>query len=180
LPHSAERLSVYAEEFAVLVYVGIDPGIEGALVVIDRDGKLLQFLDVPTINTKPRREVLVSGIVSFFHELVQHYGAENIFATLEKHTPRPGQGISGQCKLARICGQLEGVVAACGIAYQVTHPRTWSKVMRDVPGTDLKARSVIAASRRFPDLDLKRKKDHNRADAALIAEFGRLYHEPAI
>jgi hypothetical protein len=164
----------------VFVFVGVDPGLEGAVVAIDRSGRLLSCLDMPTVNTKPRRELLVSGVAAHFLELVDEHGAENIFATLEKHTPRPGQGISSQCKLARICGQVEGIVAALGIAYQVTHPRTWAKVMRDVPGTDAKARSVIAASRRFPDLDLKRKKDHNRADAALIAEFGRLYHDPPV
>jgi hypothetical protein len=133
---------------------------------------------MPIVRVKPRREVLVSQVAEVFRGYVEEYGAGEVFCTLEKHTPRPGQGISGQCKLARICGQIEGIVSALGMSYQITHPRTWSKVMRDVEGTDLKARARISAGRRFPDLDLSLKKHHNRADAALIAEFGRLYHEP--
>lgn len=133
---------------------------------------------MPIIRVKPRREVLVSQVAGIFRKYAEEYGADEVFCTLEKHTPRPGQGISGQCKLARICGQIEGIVSSLGMSYQITHPRTWSKVMRDVEGTDLKARAIISAGRRFPDLDLSLKKHHNRADAALIAEFGRLYHEP--
>lgn len=133
---------------------------------------------MPIIRVKPRREVLVSQVAGIFRKYAEEYGADEVFCTLEKHTPRPGQGISGQCKLARICGQIEGIVSSLGMSYQITHPRTWSKVMRDVEGTDLKARAIVSAGRRFPDLDLSLKKHHNRADAALIAEFGRLYHEP--
>jgi crossover junction endodeoxyribonuclease RuvC len=161
----------------VLVYIGVDPGVTGAIVAIGRDGTLIGCSDMPIVNTKPRKEVLVTQLAGIFKQYARTYGADEIFCTLEKHTPRPGQGISGQCKLAKICGQVEGIVAALGMAYQVTHPRTWSKVMRDVEGKDLKARSVIAAGRRFPDLDLSLKKHHNRADAALLAEFGRLYHD---
>lgn len=135
---------------------------------------------MPIIRVKPRREVLVSQVAGIFRKYAEEYGAGEVFCTLEKHTPRPGQGISGQCKLARICGQIEGIVSSLGMSYQITHPRTWSKVMRDVEGTDLKARAIISAGRRFPDLDLSLKKHHNRADAALIAEFGRLYYEPEV
>lgn len=160
------------------VYIGVDPGLEGAIVAVDRRGKLLGCHDMPIIRVKPRREVLVSQVAGIFRKYAEEYGADEVFCTLEKHTPRPGQGISGQCKLARICGQIEGIVSSLGMSYQITHPRTWSKVMRDVEGTDLKARAIISAGRRFPDLDLSLKKHHNRADAALIAEFGRIYHEP--
>jgi len=50
-------------------------------------------------------------------------------------------------------------------------------MVRDVEGTDQKARSVLAASRLWPALDLSLKKHHNRAEAALIAEYGRITRE---
>jgi len=161
----------------MLRFIGIDPGLEGAIVAVDRDGSLFSCDDIPNVKTGSGREMVLGNVVRMIARHVDDIGAENLFCTLEKHTPRPGQGISSQCKLARICGQLEGVLAAYGVPYQLMHPRTWSKVMRDVPGTDLKSRAILSASRRFPTLDLSKKKHHNRADAALIAEFGRLYHD---
>lgn len=162
------------------VYIGVDPGVTGAIVGITRDGKLLRCDDIPAVKDGSKREVLVSQVSDIFNQYVVDYGSTGLFVTLEKHTPRPGQGISSQCKLARICGQIEGIVASLGISYQIAHPRTWSKVMRDVEGIDLKARSMVSASRRFPDLDLSLKKHHNRADAALIAEYGRIYHDTPV
>ena len=85
----------------------------------------------------------------------------------------PKQGISSQCKGAGIVGAVCGVLAGCGVSFFKVHPRTWTKVMRDAPGKDKKGRSLLVASTRWPDLELKGAKAHNTADAALIAEYGR-------
>ena len=55
-------------------------------------------------------------------------------------------------------------------------PHNWQKgLVLPSEGPDPKARSLAVARRLFPDqLDkLKRKGDHNRADALLIAEYTR-------
>ena len=157
----------------MILFFGIDPGLSGCLIVLDHSGRLVGCHDFPSLKSGGRRELLVPTVARTIRDYVDQVGPDQIFCMLEKHTPRPGQGISSQCKSARIAGQLEGIVAGLGVSYELTHPATWSKVMRDVEGPDKKTRSVLAASRRWPDLDLSRKKDHNRADAALIAEYGR-------
>ena len=160
-------------------FIGVDPGVEGAVVVLGRQSELIAVHDMPVVKTGNRREILVRDLSRILQKYFDEYGPEKVFVTLEKHTPRPRQGVASQCKLARICGILEGIVSASGVSYQIAHPRTWARVMRDVEGDDVKARSIIAASRRWVDLDLSKKKHHNRADAALIAEFGRIYHDKA-
>jgi len=86
--------------------------------------------------------------------------------------------VSSSLKLGRCFGQIEGLLAGFGIPYENVAPRRWKRAMvRDVEGTDQKARSVLAASRLWPALDLSLKKHHNRAEAALIAEYGRITRE---
>ena len=120
-------------------FIGIDPGKDGAIAVMDSDGRIFDVFDMPTIKNGSKRSLLVSELKRILAALVTEFGAQNI-----------------------VCG--------LGIRYELIHPKTWQKIaLKDVEGSDTKARSVIAAGRMFPDLVLKRKKDHNRADAALIA-----------
>jgi hypothetical protein len=57
--------------------------------------------------------------------------------------------------------------------------RQWQKLMHaGLTGDDIKQKSIIAAKRLFPGVSLKRtercrKDDHGKADAVLIAEYGR-------
>jgi hypothetical protein len=156
-----------------LLYFGIDPGLDGCLVVLDFRGRLVGVHNLPTVKLGTKREFLISDFARVVRRYVQEVEPENIRATVEQHTPMPKQGISSQCKGAGIVGAVCGVLAGCGISFQKVHPRTWTKVMRDAPGKDKKGRSVFVASNRWPDLELKGAKAHNVADAALIAEWGR-------
>jgi crossover junction endodeoxyribonuclease RuvC len=53
-------------------------------------------------------------------------------------------------------------------------PREWQKgLVRPSDGKDPKERSLTVARRLFPDAELSRKKDHNRADALLLAWWAR-------
>lgn len=155
------------------VYVGIDNGLSGALVYLDGAGRLLAVYDAPTVHTAKRgtrRDYMVAEMARLLRDAPGKLG----LVTLEKAQAMPGQGVRSTGTTMRGAGLWEGICAGLGLPYQVVHPRTWQRVMlRDVPGTDTKARSVLQASRLWPDLSLVRKKDHNRADAALLAEYGR-------
>ena len=156
-----------------MFYFGIDPGLDGCLVVLDFRGRLVGVHNLPTVKLGTKREFLVVDFARVVRSYVAEVGAENIRATVERHLPMPKQGISSQCKGAGIVGAVCGVLAGCSISYNQVHPRTWTKVMRDATGKDKKARSVLVAGARWPDLELKGSKCHNIADAALICEYGR-------
>lgn len=159
-------------------FIGIDNGLDGAIVILDYRGRFISCTDVPTINVKSGKKNKRKYLVSNMAQLIPDVMALNIFVSLEKAQAMKGQGVSSTFSTGYGAGLWEGIVAALGIPYTVSHPKTWQNSMiRDVPGTDTKARSVLAASRLFPGLDLSRKKDHNRADAALIAEYGRRIYQ---
>lgn len=161
-----------------MLFCGVDPGLDGVMVVLDFRGRLVAVDKLPVVKLGTKREFLVMEFGKLMRSYVEQVGAENIRATVEAHLAMPKQGIASQCKGAGIVGAICGVFAGCGVSYQKVHPRTWSKMMRDAPGVDKKGRSVLVASTRWPDLDLKGSKAHNTADAALIAEWGRIMGEP--
>ena len=152
------------------IYIGIDPGKDGAIAVIDSDGKIFDVYDMPTIKNGSKRSLLVGELKRILAALVTEFGAQNIVCGIEKVNAFPGNGSVSSFSFGKNAGVLEGLVCGLSIRYELIHSKTWQKIwLKDVEGTDTKARSILAASRMFPDLVLKRKKDHNRADAVLIA-----------
>ena len=113
-----------------MLYFGIDPGLDGCLVVLDFRGRLVGVHNLPAVKIGTKREFLVVDFARVVRGYVKEVGADNIRATVERHLPMPKQGISSQCKGAGIVGSICGVLAGCNISYMQVHPRTWTKVQR--------------------------------------------------
>lgn len=163
-----------------MIYVGIDPGLSGFMAAIE-DG-LIRFEATPTINVgkkKTKREYNIQEMKETLVVCKVRAGREGIYVILEKQQSFPGQGVSSTFSIGRGFGLWEGLIVGLGLPYTIVHPRTWKKEMlRDVPGDDQKGRSILAAQRLFPNVDLRRserarKPDHNKAEALLLAEYGR-------
>jgi len=171
-----------------MIYIGIDPGLKGAIAVIDGAGKVLQILDTPTITfkkgKKTRTEYDLPGIKSILKEfsqnriILQEEGPTEIIVFLEKMQTMP-PGIRSQASFS--LGYSQGIFEAflCGfeIAYQLVLPKTWQKhfgISKD--RGDIKVQSFIVASKLFPDAKLvgpRGGKKDGRSDALLIAEWGK-------
>lgn len=100
--------------------------------------------------------------------------------TLVEHVhAMPGQGVVSMFSFGRVFGEVLGILAALQLPHQLVHPRVWSRVMHQgVTGDEAKARSLLAAARLFPGVDLRAsdrcKKPHaGLVDAILLAEYGR-------
>jgi len=150
--------------------LGIDPGLKGAVVLISRRGVPLEKHVMPVVGN-----VLDVAAVA---KLIQ--ATRTIHAYLEKVTAMPGQGVASMFKFGRVYGMLEGILSSLRIPYTLVTPQAWMKELHQGIEKKLspKERSRIAASRLFPDVDLKAndrcKKPHDGiVDALLIAEYGR-------
>ncbi len=162
-------------------YIGIDPGLDGAIAVIRQDGPP-RFYDTPTITVagkgkaaKNKREYDAMAIVGFF-QLLGH----DLFVTIERQQAMPAslqgrtQGTVSSFRTGLGFGIWLGILAGLGIPHQVIASVSWKKqLMKDCPKE--KSASILKACQLFPQAspDLKRKKDHGRADALLIGEYGR-------
>ena len=89
----------------------------------------------------------------------------------------PKQGVSSSFKFGMNFGIWQGVLASLKIPYDLITPQRWRKCLdSSVPLKPEKEDLRQYAIRKWPAAadDLKRKKDHNRAEAILIAEYARL------
>ena len=91
---------------------------------------------------------------------------------LEKQQAMPKQGVSSTFKLGYAFGQITTTVALSRTRYTMVTPVVWKRAM-NLPKDKDAARRM--AQQWFPDRasELKRKKDEHRAEALLIALYGR-------
>lgn len=148
-------------------YIGIDPGLGGAVAVLDE--RHLALFDAPVAMVGTKREYVVVRMV----ELLRPYVLNSV-AALEKVHTMPQQGVASSGKLMRGLGLWEGILAALGIPYDLVPPQRWKGVMMDGMGKEKEA-ARLRAMQLFPlDSDLLAlKKHHGRAEALLIAEYRR-------
>ena len=145
-------------------YCGIDVGFSGAIAVLDKDGKIVIDIDMPIIQVGKKRELNEPNI----HFILQ--GFQPLIVGIEKAQVMPGQGISSSGRYMASYGFLRGLCVGLGLEYQLIHPRTWKKkMMPDMPKE--KEASIMRVGQLYPDVVLKRKKDHGIADAILIARY---------
>ena len=166
------------------VWLGVDPGLTGALAAIIGPG--VAFHDAPVVTIK------VNGATK--HQLDPHacaallrsYQTDDMLVTIEKVAPMPSfkgkggkpqsMGVTSAFNFGMGFGVWIGVLAALGIPYQLVHPATWKRaLLADMQkGKDA---SRVKAKQLYPHVaeELKLVKHHGRADALLLAVYGRQY-----
>lgn len=155
-----------------MIYLGIDPGLSGAVSAILPDGRLF-VTDTPVaVVKKTRRDYLVGEMAAVLRGLWDRN--QNACAALERGIAMPRQSSSTTYTTGRGGGLWEGILAALGIPYELVDSRKWKKEMGLPPGAD-KGASRVLASRLFPESAqfFARAKDDGRAESALIAEYRR-------
>lgn len=150
--------------------IGIDPGLGGAIALL-RDGKVV-VVDMPTVARSAGKgaQVDAAGLA----ELLRPCAFEGGWHTyVEIQHARPGQGVTSMFGMGVSFGAAVGVIAALGIPYTLVAPGAWKR-QAGLTGKDKEA-SRARALQLHPELAerLSRKKDHGRAEAVLLACFGR-------
>jgi crossover junction endodeoxyribonuclease RuvC len=141
--------------------LGLDPGASGAVA--------FYFPDVPT-KISVYDIPLAAGEIdcAAFADLITQYQPD--LAVVERVGAMPKQGVSSTFKFGVAYGMARGVIAAAKVPVHLITPAFWKKHFR-LNAEKEQARAL--AIRLFPSNDsFRRKMDHGRAEAALIAKFG--------
>ena len=154
-----------------MIYVGIDPGLGGAVAVIG-PGHYVRLYDVPILMLTKKREYDLASMVSIFSAFSLEVSLGQVHVALELVHAMPGQGVTSMFTFGRGTGLWEGILAGLGLPYTKITPQRWKKAMLDGMPKEKDA-SVVRAKQLFPGADLRLKKHHGRADALLIAEYLR-------
>ena len=142
------------EESGMSAIMGIDPGLTGAIGILHVDGSVA----VEDMPRNPRD----------LYELLREWRCR---AFVEQAQAMPKQGVSSTFKTGYGYGLIIGVLAGLGIPYQTVTPAVWKRAM-GLWGKDKEASRALARSL-WPEAPLGRKMDHGRAEALLLAEYGR-------
>jgi hypothetical protein len=154
-------------------YVGIDPGLTGAVVGIRHE--IIECHVTPTLKGKGSRrlydEAAMTRLIASFEDAVFF---------VERQQAWPGQGVSSTFKTGYGFGLWVGILAGLAVPYRTVHPRTWQKVScAGIPAGDSKTRTLLAVQARFPGVDLLatprcRKPHEGIVDALGIAWYGKV------
>lgn len=154
-------------------YIGIDPGLSGAIVGINENGELEAFNDTPIITLRNGKKSKTDYLPSKMVESLRQYKNKPHHVFLESVHSMPHEGVSSVFGFGKGFGLWIGILAALEMPHTFVTPQAWKKVM--MAGQGDKDASRLRALELFPHLlnILGRKRDHNRAEALLLAEFGR-------
>jgi crossover junction endodeoxyribonuclease RuvC len=158
-----------------VIIIGVDPGIDGAIAVLDSEHDVLvNVFDMPVVEDGPkgRRRVNPQLMKTLFLTSSPTFSQPDV-AVIERVGVRPGEGAVGAFSFGRSMGVIEGVLAGIGIPVRFITPQEWKKRLRFPPKAD-KEFSRGRAIETWPSMaDLFRyKKDSDRAEACLIALAG--------
>lgn len=142
--------------------MGIDPGLSGAIAFLFVDDPhRVAVEDMPVVDGNVSASLLAQKIKAFAPS----------YAVIEHVHAMPKQGVSSTFNFGKAFGQVIGVGGALNIPLHFVTPAKWKK--RFLLSAD-KEEARAMALRLFPACaaSFARKKDHGRAEAALIAKYG--------
>lgn len=144
------------------VFIGIDPGKNGGIAVIDTESGI-------TIAEPYSNEALITRL------MLVSVSERDAICCLEKVGAMPGQGVVSMFTFGQSVGYIKGVLEAFKIPYQEITPQKWK---REFCLNSDKAASAEVCRKLFPDINLlatpRCKKPHDgMAEALLMAEYAR-------
>ena len=143
----------------VILFLGADPGISGAIVALDQHGKYYSHIRGDGTGTDMWKML--------YDEWCCDEGTM-CFGLIERVSSMPAQGVSSTFKFGVSYGFLQGMFIAAGIRHEFISPVKWQTVMKCRTGGDKNITKAMA-QRLFPSV----KVTHRIADALLIAELAR-------
>lgn len=178
-----------------VIYIGIDPGMSGAICV--RIGDRIEFYDIPTKKVNGKSDIDFAAMAKILQPFQAAYRSARVFVCCEKsmgmaftrtkfREPHHDDSTTAWKK-----GYCYGVIRTMFHAYNLPftatpQPSVWKRDLKLSDGKltyhQKKEKSRLEAIRLFPDLKdkLKRKKDADRAEALLLSlwiERKRHYYE---
>lgn len=176
-------------------FIGIDVGLSGAIAMIDHPAA--EVKDVPTFTFTTKNAKAASGkrvrnrydpagmvsILDGFTAWAMTGPAQtphggklvrgDMLVVLENVHAMPKQGVTSTFSTGMGMGMWLGILAALNLPFELVEPVVWKR-RYGLLGTD-KAAARPKAAQLFPSLasSLTRAKDHGRADALLLAAYGR-------
>ena len=150
--------------------LGIDPGLSGAIAILEKK-KVLNLFDMPVMpeGKKNKKQLNSAQLVNIIRE--NSIGDEEIAVVVEQVNAMPGQGVTSMFNFGQTFGAIKGVCAALNLPIFFVRPSKWKKYFELINSSKDSSRTKVIEM--YPSLSsqLAKKKDVNKSDAILIARY---------
>jgi|TARA_B100001059_G_scaffold48179_1_gene41161 crossover junction endodeoxyribonuclease RuvC len=155
-----------------MLIIGIDPGISGSICFFE-NGKIQEAIEMPTMTDgkKNKKQVNGSQIYNEISSRIINYDKKDVKVIIEQVSAMPGQGVTSMFNFGQSFGILKGICSAMQLSMYFVRPAKWKKYFNLINSE--KDASRTRAIEIFPyfSSNLSKKKDTNKADAILIANY---------
>ena len=153
-----------------MIIIGIDPGVSGAISVLENK-KVIDIFEMPTMidGKKNKKQVNGSQITNIIKEEINK--KKEIIVVVEHVNAMPGQGVTSMFNFGQSFGVLKGICAALSLPIYFVRPTKWKKYFNLIKTNKDASRTKVIQI--YPEISgkISRKKDSNKADAILIARY---------
>lgn len=159
-----------------MIIIGCDPGLTGAISLIDPARGLLECADIPTCangqaSGSMKNWVNVRSLAGMLSAWAHRYdlAAECVHGVIERPIPMPSLPAQTIASQFDTFGAIRAVLTAKVQELFLVNPQEWQKLYGLGKGDKDKSRQVC--QRLYPTAPVTRVKDHNRAESVLIAHW---------
>ncbi len=149
---------------------GIDPGLSGAIAILE-DDKVLDVVDIPVMSEgkKNKKQLNSAHLAQYIENNI--LDVNKTIVVVEQVNAMPGQGVTSMFNFGQTFGAIKGISAALKLPIFFVRPSKWKKHFELLKAS--KDASRTKTIEMYPSLanKLSRKKDVNKSDAILIARF---------
>lgn len=165
-------------------YIGIDPGLTGAMVLLDRQLKVFDYGRMPTIaktghpTVKSRIDSLKlqEGLLRSFETAgLSEMSADEVCCFIEDPGIIPTNGIFRVASLRDSYATVHSVLTCLYFKVYEVGAQKWKKQYDIAGGAKNKSKSIQLALRLNPELGTLQISDADIAEALLIGQYGCKY-----
>ena len=154
-----------------MLIIGIDPGISGSICFFE-DGKIIEVIEMPVMTEGKKNKKQVNGaqIYNEFLKRINNKG-DQIRVVIEQVSAMPGQGVTSMFNFGQSYGILKGICSAMQLPMFFIRPAKWKKYFNLINAEKDASRTKAIEIFPYFSSNLAKKKDSNKADAILIANY---------
>ena len=153
-----------------MIVIGIDPGLSGALAILENK-RVLGIFEMPVMpeGKKNKRQLNSAQLVNILRDNIKINN--EIAVVVEQVNAMPGQGVTSMFNFGQTFGAIKGVCAALKLPIFFVRPSKWKKHFELINSSKDASRTKVIEM--YPTLSgqLAKKRDVNKSDAVLIAKF---------
>jgi crossover junction endodeoxyribonuclease RuvC len=125
-----------------VILCGIDPGLSGAVCIIDTDTDQIKVHDLPThqVQTSTKTQRLEFDCHGFAG-LLPEAGVQRCI--IEAVGPMPKQGVTSMYRFGHVNGCIYGVIVALGLPVSFMQPLVWQRFHKINHGPDDARRKAV-------------------------------------